>query len=231
MSKESEVNLFINKALKNEAENINCAEKLKSYVPEEIQNSYVFKEIFKAYGDIFEKLEIDISDLFLQILPQTASEWGISLWEKRIGLTTNNSRSLMERRARVLAKLINKSTTTVRVIQDICKIYFEKSDVIQYNSEYYFELNLSTKLGVPKAIDSLYEIIEIVKPAHLRVNYKISSELKAKFYVAAGNLVGERITVYPYAFKKIEIKSQVFVPISDYLQMEKVTIYPKEGKS
>lgn len=210
---------------------VNNLEILKSYVPSEIQDSYIFNEIFNAYGKKFDKLDLEIADLFLQILPQTATEWGISFWEKRVGIITNNSKSLEERRAGVLAKLINRGTTTVEVVEQICRIYFEKSDVIEHNLQYYFELNLSTKLGFPKALDSLYEIIEIVKPAHLGVNYKISSELQSKFYVATGNLVGEKITVYPYTRQKIELKSQTFVPISDYLQVEKVTIYPKEEES
>ncbi|NRV64112.1 hypothetical protein DFH53_002866 [Clostridium beijerinckii] len=57
-------------------------DKLKSYVIDEMKNSYIFQEIFNAYGHSFDKLGLDISDLFLQILPQTATEWGLKLWEK-----------------------------------------------------------------------------------------------------------------------------------------------------
>ena len=55
------------------------SEVIKSYVIEEVKNSYIFNEIFNAYGNVFDKLGLDTSDLLLQILPQTATEWGIRL--------------------------------------------------------------------------------------------------------------------------------------------------------
>lgn len=226
MSKESEVNLFINKALKNEADNINCSEKLKSYVPEEIQNSYVFKEIFKAYGDMFEKLEIDISELFMQILPQTATEWGISLWEKRIGIMINTAKTLEERRARVLSKLINRSTTTVEAIKQICRSYASEVEVLEHNDEYYFEVNLLSNSGFPYKLESMYDFIDVVKPAHLGTKYKLTSLSKGKTYYKLAASTGEIITVYPWIARKIETSTKLEVGVSQNKGSEIMTIYP-----
>ena len=201
---------------------------LKSYIPYEIQNSYIFNQIFNAYGNKFDKLGLDLEDLFLQILPQTAGEWGITLWEKRVGIITNTSKSITERRARVLAKLINKGITTVWVIKQICKIYFENAEVIQHNPQYYFELNLSTQQGFTKKMDGLYEAIEIVKPAHLGVNYKMVSKLQSNLYLAVGNMIGEKIIVYPWTPPKIKSEAKAYVPINNYIQLEKIKVYPKE---
>ncbi|MFT8350093.1 putative phage tail protein [Clostridium saccharoperbutylacetonicum] len=207
------------------------AEMLKSYVPYEIQNSNVFNEIFNSYGQVFDKLGIELSDLLLQILPQTATEWGLSLWEKRIGIQTNTSKTIEERRARILAKLRNKGTTTVEVIKQICRSFASEVEVIQHNSDYYFEINLLSGAGFPYELESMYEIIETIKPAHLNVNYKIKTKLQSNLFVASGNMIGEKIKVYPWVPKKIESEAKIFIPINNYIQLEKVTVYPKkEGR-
>jgi P2-related tail formation protein len=226
MSNSSQVNLFMNKFSNNDAEKNKCAEILNSYVPYEIQNSYIFKEIFNAYGDIFDKLEVDISDLFLQILPQTATEWGISLWEKRIGILTNTSKTLEERRARVLAKLVNKGTTTVEVIKQICRSFASEVEVVQHNSDYYFEINLLSSLGFPYSLEGMYDSIDIVKPAHLGTKYKLISLSKGKSYYKLATTTGEIITVYPWIARNIETSTKLEVGVSQNKGSETMTIYP-----
>lgn len=180
MSNISEVNLFMNKTSNNETENSKCAEKLKSYVPYEIQNSYIFKEIFNAYGESFDKLKIDISDLFLQILPQTATEWGVSLWEKRIGIPNNTSKTLEERRAGILAKLINKSIATIEVIENVARSFVndDKVQVIEDNLNYSFIVDFNSD-----KVKNLYYIenaINEIKPAHLNYSISITDEKRLK---------------------------------------------------
>jgi P2-related tail formation protein len=226
MSKIPELNLFMNKVSNNEDENNSCAEKLKSYVPPEIQNSYIFKEIFKAYGELFEKLEVDISELFLQILPQTATEWGISLWEKRIGISTNTAKTLEERRARVLAKFINRSTTTVEVIKQVCRSFLSEVEVVEHNDEYYFKINLLSDLGFSNELESMYDFIEAVKPAHLGIKYKLILRSKGKENYKLAATTGEIITVYPWIAKTIETSTKLEVGVSQCKGSETMTIYP-----
>lgn len=226
MSNISEVNLFMNKSSNNEIENNKYAEQLKSYVPYEIQNSYIFKEIFNAYGKTFEKLEVDISDLFLQIMPQTATEWGISLWEKRIGIPNNTSKTLEERRAAILAKLINKGTTTVEVMKQICKNFVSEVEVIQHNDQYYFEVNLLSDLGFSCELGSMYDAIDTVKPAHLGTKYKLISICKEKSYYKLVATTGEIMTVYPWIARNIETSTKLQVGVSQSKASESMTIYP-----
>jgi len=203
------------------------SEVIKSYVPYEIQNSYIFNEIFNAYGDVFDKLGLDISDLFLQILPQTATEWGIKLWEKRIGITTNTSKSIEERRSRVLAKLNTRGTTTIEVIKQICKSFISEVEVIQHYPEYYFEINLLSTTGFPYALDSLYDSVEIAKPAHLGVKYKLISIIQSQVYYRLAAMTGETMTVYPWIAKNIETNGKIEIGISSNIGSESIIIYPK----
>lgn len=205
----------------------NSVEVLKSYVLEEIRNNYIFQEIFNVHGNILDKLGGELSDLFLQILPQTATEWGLDLWEKRVGIITNTSKSIEERRARILAKLNTRGTTTVEVIKQICKSFVSNVEIVQHNSEYYFEVNLLTATGFPYDLDSLYDAVEIAKPAHLGVKYKLNSLTQSQVYYNLATITGENLTVYPWIAKDIETSGKIEVGISQALGLESITIYPK----
>lgn len=201
---------------------------LKSYVIDEVKSGYIFQKIFNAYGNRFDKLGLDISELFLQILPQTATEWGLKLWEKRVGITTNNAKSIEERRARVLAKLNSKGTTTVEVIKQICKSFVSEAEIIQNNPEYYFQVNLISDTGFPYALDSLYDSIEIAKPAHLGVKYKLISVNQSQMYYGLASIMGETMTVYPWIAKNIESNGKIEIGISQCAGSENITIYPSK---
>ncbi len=203
------------------------SEELKSYVLDEIKNSSIFNEIFNAHGQVLDKIGLDISDLFLQVLPQTATEWGLTFWEKRVGITTNTSKSIEERRAKILAKLNTKGTTTVEVIRQICKSFVSNVEVIQHNSDYYFEVNLLTTTGFPYALDSLYDSVEIAKPAHLGVEYKLISTTQSEIYYGLSVMTGECLTVYPWIAKNIETSGKIEVGISQAMGSENIIIYPK----
>lgn len=221
----------MNNVLNKKLENDESLGALKSYVPYEIQNSYIFNEIYKAYGQEFDKLGINLSDLILQILPQTATEWGIALWEKRIGIQTNSAKKLEERRARVLAKLINKGTTTIDVIKQICRSFASEVEVIPHNSEYYFEIKLLGRGGFPYDMEDLYESIDIIRPAHLGTTYKLTSLAEAKVYYKMVAATGEIITVYPWIAKDIETNAKLEVGVSQSKSSEIMTIYPKRKES
>ena len=221
----------MNKFSQDSLQNSKSAEALKSYVPYEIQKSYIFNEIFNAYGEEFDRLEINLSDLFLQVLPQTATEWGLKFWEQRVGIPTNTSKTIEDRRARILTKLINKGTTTVEVIKKICRNYAREVEVIQHNSEYYFELNLSSDLGFPYSLDSMHDSIDIVKPAHLGIKYKLIFQINSKVYNNLVILSGEKVTIYPYTPNTLETKSEIKIAIGQNTGVESVIVFPLEGSA
>ncbi|EHJ00868.1 hypothetical protein CDLVIII_4355 [Clostridium sp. DL-VIII] len=199
------------------------SEELKSYVLDEIRNSSIFNEIFNEHGQVLDKIGLDISDLFLQVLPQTATEWGLTLWEKRVGITTNTSKSIEERRAKILAKLNTKGTTTVEVIRQICKSFVSSVEIIQNNSDYYFEVNLLTTTGFPYALDSLYDSVEIAKQAHLGVEYKLIATTQSEIYYGLLAMTGECLTVYPRIDKKIETSGKIEAGISQNVGSGSIT--------
>ena len=99
---------------------------------------------------------------------------------------------------------------------------------MQHNIEYYFQINLLSKEGFPYALDSLYDSIEIAKPAHLGVKYKLISLTQSQIYYKLAAQTGEVMTVYPWIAKNIETSMKIEVGISQNKASESMTIYPKK---
>lgn len=199
---------------------------LRNLVPREIIEIKDIEEIYKSQQVQLDKSEVDIHDLLNQFSVNTCT-WGIVLWEKFIGILSDSSKSLEERKARVLAKIRGQGTTTIEAIKNICNVYADNTEVVEHTSEYWFELLLESYNGFLTDIESLYNTITEVKPAHLGVKYKLIATTKSNFYIGATSFTGETITTYPWQETEIESKADIYVPIVNYSNLETITTYPK----
>lgn len=199
---------------------------LRNLVPREIIEIKDIEEIYKSQQVQLDKSEVDIHDLLNQFSVNTCT-WGILLWEKFIGILSDSSKSLEERKARVLAKIRGQGTTTIEAIKNICNAYADNTEVVEHTSEYWFELLLESYNGFLTDIESLYNTITEVKPAHLGVKYKLTAITKSNFYIGATSFTGETITTYPWQETEIESKADIYVPIVNYSNLETITTYPK----
>ena len=80
---------------------------------EGLQNS-----IAKELGKLYYNLE----DLINQLFIDTAT-WGLSIYEKQLGLQTNLSLSYEERREIIKAKLRGRGTTTKQMIKETAEAF------------------------------------------------------------------------------------------------------------
>ncbi|CAI3582193.1 conserved hypothetical protein [Clostridium neonatale] len=199
---------------------------LRNLVPREIIEIKDIEEIYKSQQVQLDKSEVDIHDLLNQFSVNTCT-WGIVLWEKFIGILSDSSKSLEERKARVLAKIRGQGTTTIEAIKNICNAYADNTEVVEHTSEYWFELLLESYNGFLTDIESLYNTITEVKPAHLGVKYKLIATTKSNFYIGATSFTGETITTYPWQETEIESKADIYIPIVNYSNLETITTYPK----
>ncbi|CAI3582368.1 conserved hypothetical protein [Clostridium neonatale] len=199
---------------------------LRNLVPREIIEIKDIEEIYKSQQVQLDKSEVDIHDLLNQFSVNTCT-WGIVLWEKFIGILSDSSKSLEERKARVLAKIRGQGTTTIEAIKNICNAYADNTEVVEHTSEYWFELLLESYNGFLTDIESLYNTITEVKPAHLGVKYKLTAITKSNFYIGATSFTGETITTYPWQETEIESKADIYIPIVNYSNLETITTYPK----
>jgi len=125
---------------------------------EGLQNS-----IAKELGKLYYNLE----DLINQLFIDTAT-WGLSLYEKQLGLQTNLSLSYEERRKIIKAKLWGRGTTTKQMIKDTAEAFSGgEVDVIEYPEESKFIVKFIGVKGIPRNMQGFIDMLETIKPAHL----------------------------------------------------------------
>lgn len=96
--------------------------------------------------------------------------------ERLFALPVNTAESLEVRRARVLAKLNTRGTTTVPAICDLVKIFTGQRGVVEEHFGLYaFSVFIELPAGVSTAcVQELIRQIEVIKPAHLLLQAMIS---------------------------------------------------------
>ena len=125
---------------------------------EGLQNS-----IAKELGKLYYNLE----DLINQLFIDTAT-WGLSLYEKQLGLQTNLSLSYEERRKIIKAKLWGRGRTTKQMIKDTAEAFSGgEVDVIEYPEESKFIVKFIGVKGIPRNMQGFIDMLETIKPAHL----------------------------------------------------------------
>lgn len=129
------------------------------------------KAIAKAQGSEVASFWATLDEILKQFFVETATEWGIELWEKELGIVARYGASLDERRRKVLAKLQGYGTATVAFIKAIAENFYSPVEIVQNVSAYSFTVRL---LDPQAFIDlrDMKEAVEEVKPAHLAAVYQ-----------------------------------------------------------
>lgn len=201
---------------------------LKNYVPFFISKIKEMQNIYNAQQKEIDKLNLDVKDLKAQSFVNTAT-WGLSLWEEFVGINTDISKSIEERRASILAKFRGQGTTTRKVIEEIAQAYADNIRVTEHNKESCFTVDLeSIDKGFPYSLNSLYNIIEEIQPAHLEAIYSLISTTNSKLNLATTLLSAETTTIYPYTPKAIRLNTKLNIATGNAIDTETTIIYPKE---
>lgn len=148
------------------------AERIMQYLPPYYQESRVMKAIAEAQGSEVVSLWTTLDEILKQFYVETATEWGLDLWEQMLGLTSYAGKPLDQRRSRIISKLRGMGGVTVSLIKNVAESYtYGTVEVTENPTEYSFTITFVEKHGIPPNFDDLKAAIEEIKPAHLAVNY------------------------------------------------------------
>jgi hypothetical protein len=143
-----------------------------AYVPKFIQAARSYKAVMDAEGPEFDLVRTNIADILSQFYVETATEWGLDLWEQMLGLKSYAGKPLDQRRSRIISKLRGMGTVTVSLIKNVAESYtYGTVEVTERPELYSFTVTFSDKHGIPPNYTDLQAAIEEIKPAHLAVNY------------------------------------------------------------
>ncbi|HBG1232727.1 TPA: YmfQ family protein [Clostridioides difficile] len=193
------------------------------------EQSIIMQSLYEAIGSEFDNLELLNKEIELQLFPQSAT-WGLEFWENRVGLSTNLDEAIETRRRKVIAKLQSKYIMTPKRMSMILQSYIGANIKINENiSPYTFNVELTSTQGFPRDLEDLYKRVNVIKPSHLSVSYKLVSLLKSKTYFAQTTIMSEEITVYPYSSKEVKANVKAKFALAHNMSSEILTVYPKGG--
>lgn len=167
-------------------------------LPPFMRKSKVYKEIFKAEEKRFTSVDTILDDIRAQLSIDTAT-WALNIYEKELGIRTDKSKTLNERRSLVKSKWRGAGKVDRKLIELVASVYANGSVYVMYGSQPYsydtyrtanatppypIVIKFIDTRGIPSNIEDLKAVIEEIKPAHLEVQYQFRyltwSELDAK---------------------------------------------------
>lgn len=166
---------------------------LKKDVPPFVAQMREIAELFIAEQPELDKMEADISELLRQFYIKSAT-YSLDEWEDEFGIERNSSLTLMQRRARVLAKLNSNPPATVRMLENLVFQILSANAVtiVEHPAEYSFDIYVNSDYLI-ETFEIADEAVRLARPAHL--SYKFINRLirraTSRIYVGiAGGYIG-----------------------------------------
>ncbi|MGI6029756.1 MAG: putative phage tail protein [Candidatus Heteroscillospira sp.] len=142
-------------------------------LPEFWRKSAPLCELERVLGAAAAAAEADKEFTLRQLWPQTATGWGLELWERAYGIEPEAAKDEDYRRTRLTAKLRGQGTATVQLIQAVAQSFTNgEVEIAEYNGEARFVVKFTSRYGVPPNIEDLTAAIRDIKPAHLDFVYE-----------------------------------------------------------
>lgn len=147
---------------------------LFSYLPGYYESSRVIKADMNTKGYEMDALISAIDESLDQFFVRTAT-WGLDEWEYELGITTDISKPIEQRRALVESKLRGAGKFTGHLVKNVAEAYDGGTVDVSFQPEAWsFTVKFIDTIGIPPNIDDLKSVIEEIKPAHLKVIYEFS---------------------------------------------------------
>lgn len=151
-----------------------AAERMLNRVTPIYDNSVVALYMFEAMGREYDTLQQIVDELPAQTNPETAT-WLLSLWERRYGLTTDETLTLEERRRRIrLRKKHSGAINPYKIKELAANLTGLTAQVNEFVDSYTFEVVLPY---ISDGDAAFRRTIRKVKPSHLtcRIDYRLGA--------------------------------------------------------
>ena len=145
---------------------------LKNYIPKHIYKSNVFEQVLDSEQTEIDLLNVNLVDLLNNTQIETAT-WQLKYLERLYGITIDETDTLENRRARIIAKKRSVGVDfNSENVKNICRSFSGgEVEIIPHLDEDYFVIKFVSTKGIPPKVEDLYNLIEEIKPAHLGVEY------------------------------------------------------------
>lgn len=141
---------------------------LIEYLPSFMQKSSIYKSLFNASELEIQELETAIEDLRKQLDINTAT-WALDIYEKDLGIPTNISKPLSDRRSVIKSKERGTGKVDAGMLKTVVDSYTNGDADIAFDGS--IHVSFTSIVGVPPNMDDLELVIEELKPAHIALLY------------------------------------------------------------
>ena len=156
------------------------------YLPGYLKDFKELKALFEAEKSEFQMLDINQNNLLNDLFIDTASENGVSRFEKLLGIT-DTSGDLERRRATVLAKWWNIAPYTMRSLKNrIITIQGNDNVRLEFDNEDIYVLHVTTHLEKTNQINDLIYILQTMCPANMSYTIENMATIEAKADIING---------------------------------------------
>lgn len=142
---------------------------IKSYIPLIFKDNKVIEEITNAEDIEFDKLQFNIEDIRKQLFIDTAT-WALDIYERELGIKTNTSKSLEDRRSLVSSKWRGTGKVDNELIKRVADAFTNGDVEIGFDGNILIKFN--SVLGIPPNMEDVYDSLGEIIPAHLDILYE-----------------------------------------------------------
>ncbi|WP_339189824.1 putative phage tail protein [Paenibacillus sp. FSL P2-0121] len=144
---------------------------LMKYLPAYYKGVQEIEELQQSLGIEIYGLTTRVQEVLDQAYVETAT-WSLARWEAELGLSSDPSKSYVNRREMVKAKRRGTGTTTPEMIQRTASAFAGgEVSVEEVSGEYRFIVRFIGILGIPPNMAGLIQILDEIKPAHLAYEF------------------------------------------------------------
>ena len=166
---------------------------LNKCVPPFVAQMREMAELFIAEQPEIDRMEMELTELLKQFYVKSAT-YSLDQWEDEFGIERNSSLTLMQRRARVLAKLNSTPPATVKMLENLVFQILSANAVtiVEHPSEYHFDVYVNSDYLV-ETFEIADEAVRLARPAHLSykfINRLIRNSTSKIYYGIAGGYIG-----------------------------------------
>lgn len=157
-----------------------------------------FAELQRVLGLAVARLRQDVEFTMAQLWPQTASGWGLELWETAYGIPVEPDKTDAARRTRVLSKLRGQGTPTAELIRSVVLAFVDGTvEIVEDHGAYSFLIRIVPDSGLPPDVDAIRAAVNEIKPAHLGMALLVLLMLRREHRLYTGFAVrlGRSLTV------------------------------------
>ena len=124
--------------------NLTRYEEMMSFLPWYYQDSKIMQGIMHGDAEEVEAIRADIEFIFSQFYIDTATESGVVLWEKELGITPISGATLELRKAQIKAKLQRPAIMTPKQIQSIANLFTKSGGAVvtEVPGSYHFHVKI-----------------------------------------------------------------------------------------